>query len=543
MKKIAIFSVILITIVAVLLIWNFRQYIPIIAPDCNILNISVTLDGEGLQLDGVEVVYSDCLGSTFDKQPIKDGVVKFKKGVEGQNVFSFKIPNDKAETYIDIGRINSDRFNVSEFNVNVEVVTLSNTLSKINAKASFTINGETEQIETRDVSATAYDRIFIGSEKDVIVGCLPQDDGTYQLVRSFGKGEGALVVPSEHNGIPITNIKGQAYLCREVTSIVIPDTIKEISGSAFYHCLKLKSIHIGKNVEKIYSTSFDECAVLEEITVDKDNAFFKVEGNCLIRKEDNAVVMGCSNSVIPEEVKSIEDHAFYSQSIPFEINIPDGVLSIGDFAFNCVALEKDLVLPNSVKSIGKAAFAGAKIQKAYIGDGVVSVGEQAFDNCDRLETLYIGSGVKEYGKRAVFSCENLREVTVSEENMILYSVDNCILRKEDNALVGCYNGGSIPEEAVKILGGAVECNNMTSLVVPNNIKHIYVEGIVCNNEKVNAIYISKEVESMEINAIFISKAAEGITIYCEADSKPEGWYEKWYISEAPCNVVWGYEID
>lgn len=87
---------------------------------------------------------------------------------------------------------------------------------------------------------------------------------------------GALTIPDSitYNGntYPVTFIKGKAfYNCEDLTSIIIPNTVKIIGTSgntsgAFENCKNLKSITIGSNVEYIGKYAFRMCKNLETIT-------------------------------------------------------------------------------------------------------------------------------------------------------------------------------------------------------------------------------------------------------------------------------------
>ena len=84
---------------------------------------------------------------------------------------------------------------------------------------------------------------------------------------------------------------------------------------------------------------------LEELDV------YHVDGNCLIKSENNELIAGCANSVIPSDVKIIGAHAFAGQRLLKEITIPDGVTEILSYAFaDCESLET-IFIPESVSTM------------------------------------------------------------------------------------------------------------------------------------------------------------------------------------------------
>ena len=149
----------------------------------------------------------------------------------------------------------------------------------------------------------------------------------------------------------------------ELTEFEIPNGIEEISNDAFNGCVNLKKITIPSSLKDMkinMAVAFADCSKLESIIVDKDNEYFESNGNCLMRKFAGMpvyqVVLGCYNSIIPNNATEILDYAFYGRTGLTSIEIPDGVKGIEKFAFgNCRDLTS-IVIPNSVKIIESEAF-------------------------------------------------------------------------------------------------------------------------------------------------------------------------------------------
>ena len=138
-----------------------------------------------------------------------------------------------------------------------------------------------------------------------------------------------------------------------------------VGFGAFENCIgnnsrsNITSIVIEEGVTSIGEDAFYRCGSLASITVDENNqALDSREGcNAIIRKADNALVLGCKTTVIPASVTSIGASAFHGCSGLTTISIPDGVTSIGDLAFyGCGGLTA-ISIPDGVTSIGDGAFA------------------------------------------------------------------------------------------------------------------------------------------------------------------------------------------
>ena len=115
------------------------------------------------------------------------------------------------------------------------------------------------------------------------------------------------------------------HIRKNITKIIIPDSITSIGSSAFSWCSLLTSVTIPASVKNIGIDAFAGCTGLTNINI--------------------------SNGVM-----SIEDCAFYSCSGLTNVTIPDSVTSIKSSAFyNCSGLTS-MMIPNSVTSIGWYAF-------------------------------------------------------------------------------------------------------------------------------------------------------------------------------------------
>ena len=150
-------------------------------------------------------------------------------------------------------------------------------------------------------------------------------------------------------------------------SVTIPKTViyKDVSYSvtsiaygAFYECSGLTSVTIGSSVTSIANGAFYECSGLTSISVEKGNTVYDSRDNCnaLINTATNTLIVGCKNTVIPNDVTSIGENAFRNCIGLTEITIPNSVTSIGDEAFYFCDGLKSLTIGNSVTSIGDGAF-------------------------------------------------------------------------------------------------------------------------------------------------------------------------------------------
>lgn len=178
------------------------------------------------------------------------------------------------------------------------------------------------------------------------------NDGTIEIDLYTGNAS-TVVIPDTINGIEVTQIGGFANH-DELTAVVIPDTVKEISTGAFQNCFNLASVQMGENVEKIGSYAFSG----------------KFE----------------------------------------EINLPDTLVEIGECAFNSVDLKR-LKLPKSISKIGGGVFCNLNIKTLTIPGSLRVIEEQTFESCEQLKEVIIEDGV-EIIEKAFKYCIALEKVTI-----------------------------------------------------------------------------------------------------------------------------------
>jgi len=82
---------------------------------------------------------------------------------------------------------------------------------------------------------------------------------------------GAVAIPSTIDGLPVTGIGGCALAdCSELTSVVIPLSVKTVQRRAFENCTALTSVTLPATVTNIDEEVFGNCSQLKSVNVLKD---------------------------------------------------------------------------------------------------------------------------------------------------------------------------------------------------------------------------------------------------------------------------------
>ena len=263
-------------------------------------------------------------------------------------------------------------------------------------------------------------------------------DGTYAEVVDYTGDSSRVVIAEEYEGIPVTQIGAEAFMNKEITSIIIPDSVTSIGSYAFSSCHSLTSVYI-TNIAKW-------CAI----------DFGSYEANPLYYA-NNLYLNGelVTELVIPDSVTSIGDRAFYYCDSLTSVVIPDSVTSIGYAAFYYCTSLTSVEIGDSVTSIGNSAFSGCSnitsatiptiaisyipktnlqtlvitsgesigdkafygcdsLTSVEIGDSVTSIGSYAFGYCTSLTSVEIGDSVTSIGDAAFYSCDSLTSVVIPD---------------------------------------------------------------------------------------------------------------------------------
>lgn len=149
----------------------------------------------------------------------------------------------------------------------------------------------------------------------------------------------ALLIANGDFTIPegVDTLRGFTVFCAKKQEIKLPQSLKVIKNYAVVGCGNLSQLYIPSGVQEIGDHNFlgSKC---KTITVDPENQWYdsREECNAIIQTQGNRLIVGCSETVIPESVTEIETAAFSYLKDLKSITIPASVTKIGSHAFyNC----------------------------------------------------------------------------------------------------------------------------------------------------------------------------------------------------------------
>ena len=262
--------------------------------------------------------------------------------------------------------------------------------------------------------------------------------------------------------------------CLNLTSIIIPNSVKDIGEWAFAGCSLLSSIDIPNSVISIGNIAFAACLSLGYISIPE--SVICLNGNSFCDWDGELECLS-ANFIYEDDVLFNKDKSeiisFRNQEIESYI-IPDSVTSIGDGAFGCCSSLSSLFIPNSVTSIGDGAFEGcSSLSSLVIPDCVVNIKGNPF--CYWKGKLECLSASFIYEDNVLFNMDKSKLISYRNQEAKSFIIPNGVMSIEKYAFSGCSSliSISVPKSVTSIGDGAFDgCSSLSSIAISDSITSI-----------------------------------------------------------------------
>lgn len=216
----------------------------------------------------------------------------------------------------------------------------------------------------------------------------------------------------------VTSIGDYAFCRTGITSITVPNSVTNIGMDAFV-CSNLVSITAPASFFNSYEDSWTECTkIAQTITITSG-----------VLTDDHFAVINRNHKTLKTlDIENADNTELSDEAIKGcynleNLKLPKNLTKIGYMAMaECMAL-KEVIIPSSVTEIGDRAFENCRSMKTLTFGGgsamktaeesqLQRIGNWSFYNCHELQNLDIPEGVTEIGLAAFYGCTYLQNLTL-----------------------------------------------------------------------------------------------------------------------------------
>jgi len=190
------------------------------------------------------------------------------------------------------------------------------------------------------------------------------------------------------------------YCPEDATECIIPEDVRELKWCAFQHCASLQHIEIPSSVNSIDKESFSDCKSLEDeiiigqklFNVPKTATYYAIpEG---VKEISYTAFYHCDSLRHVEIPPSLKN-----QHVSFWLckNLEDEII-FGSTLVNVPASAITYEIPSFVKEIDSDAFEHCvNLRSVKIPGGIKKIPNYTFKKCNNVESVLFGEGVEEIG--------------------------------------------------------------------------------------------------------------------------------------------------
>ena len=253
----------------------------------------------------------------------------------------------------------------------------------------------------------------------------------------------------------VTLIGPASFFQKNLTSVVIPNSVTSIGSIAFSENQNLSIATLHNGISSLGDSAFNNCGLT---SVNIPTSMTTIENGTFANNNIISVT-------IPDNITSIGDYAFRFGSL-VNVTISDNVTTIGPYAFEYNDIN-NLVIGNGITSIANNVFGWNDLTNVTIPSTITSIGTQAFRN-NQLTSVTIPNSVTTIGDLA-FIGSQLTNITIPDSVTNIGSSTFA-----SNPLTGVTSLAITPPTITTGSGDTFDNRNTINLQIPAGTMGAYV---------------------------------------------------------------------
>jgi len=342
----------------------------------------------------------------------------------------------------------------------------------------------------------------------LLVSCIPAfADETWTIsnsgalkVNSGVKLSGEVVIPETVDGITVTSLDSFAFNNQnDVISIVMPDTIQSMGGSAINFLNGLTSVKLSENLTVIDDMNFCAMKGITNLTIPASVCFIGDSFNSLSNLQTLTFEGVCPMFALDKPVTGLNRSCViyvpddqvdaYKAALTNGYGTEEQIQPSGKNAviYDNPATEADFTFDAATGTITGYTGTTARLQiPATIGGTPVkAIGEKAFYRNSALCYVIIPEGVETIANYAFGQCDNV----------LVVDFPATLKKIGDGAFEGCYLSNVSWKEGLEEIGAnAFARYGVQTLALPSTVKTIGEAAF--KNGSIRKLYIGNQIESI-----------------------------------------------
>ncbi|SFG63208.1 leucine-rich repeat domain-containing protein [Prevotella sp. KH2C16] len=454
---------------------------------------------------------------------------------------AFYVGSIKSVDFNDVQTIGNSAF---EFSYGLRSVHIGDKVNKIE-EAAFTGCGRLASITVDDANNyfKAEDNVLFTKDGTHLMLCVATKTGDYVVPESVTEIDGHAFYETTAIGKVtisknVKNIGSDAFGYSGVTGIdfAAGSQLETIGRQAFAHTTHLTDLTLPASVKNIEGNGFSYSEKLQSVTIEDNSQLVKMGDNCFSNNPELTTFQFAGST----KLTTVPTGIFANDPKLTSFEVPATVTEIKANAFqNTPQLESvTFATPASITTIGENSFAQSGIKSIEIPNTVTAIKKQAFDNCKGLETVEIPASVATIETGTFNMCDNLTAIHVNDGNPKYSSLDGMLCDKNRKKLVTFPAGKAdtkytlVPyfeEVASYAFYGSDKVSNIT---FPKSVTTIGQRAIaLCDNLKSLSFMGEDKVPVLTADIMYESGNTKDVTVYVR---------KKWYENTANDAAITNY---